>query len=151
HASLTGELARLDGAAEWGVRAYLTGYPGAGRPNDGPKAPGATGIEWMLHRRDAATARQAARQARELAAQDVHEVLTRHARECAVRPRPRGDADGVPVLEGAYLFDRGDEARLRADAGALARRHAEKGLRFQVTGPWPPYHFVRLSERISHG
>jgi hypothetical protein len=31
---------------------------------------------------------------------------------------------------------------LREVAAELARRYAERGVTFEVTGPWPPYNFV---------
>lgn len=145
------ELRRLDGTAEWGVRAYLEGNRGVAEVERCADGGGVTGTEWMRLRREEAALRSAARQARHVVAEDVHEVLARRARDCVVRPHPRRDTADVPVLDGAYLYGRGDEARIAADTSGLSQRHAGSGLRLQVSGPWPPYHFVRLPERVGHG
>ena len=52
------------------------------------------------------------------------------------------------VLNGAYLVADADADRFHATAAELAARHqaggAEVELEVEVTGPWPPYNFVRL-------
>jgi hypothetical protein len=44
------------------------------------------------------------------------------------------------VLNGAYLLRRADSGAFAALVEELGRRHADVEL--ELTGPWPPYHFV---------
>jgi hypothetical protein len=45
------------------------------------------------------------------------------------------------VLNGAYLVPDGDE-RLRSEVDRLAADHAELGVEYELTGPWPPHNFA---------
>jgi hypothetical protein len=45
------------------------------------------------------------------------------------------------VLNGAYLIPDGDD-RLRAEVERLAAEHAELGVEYELTGPWPPHNFT---------
>ncbi len=58
----------------------------------------------------------------------------------------RADAQGAGgMAHGSFLVDRG---RWAAFEHAVAREQAHHaGLRFRVTGPWPPYDFVRMQFR----
>jgi Gas vesicle synthesis protein GvpL/GvpF len=76
-------------------------------------------------------------QAKELAARLAAEA---HERLTAVADRAVRD-DGA-LLKGAYLVDRTREQAFRdvlQEAGAAYERY---GVRFELTGPWPPYSFV---------
>ena len=65
----------------------------------------------------------------------------RALRRFAVAALPLRPEEGR-LLSGAYLVDRGDYSDFEQRVREQARRAA--GLRFQVTGPWPPYDFVRM-------
>lgn len=56
------------------------------------------------------------------------------------RPGEDAEAEAV-VLNGAYLVPAEDDSLAR-EAGALTAEYAPLGIRFEVTGPWPPYNFV---------
>jgi hypothetical protein len=63
------------------------------------------------------------------------------------RPQPReltGRSERM-VLNGAYLVRAGDE-RLRSEVERLAAEHAELGLEYELTGPWPPHNFAGKTE-----
>lgn len=152
--ALLAELSRLDEAAEWGVRAYLDQVETV--PPDDQHAPAAldgpdAGTAWMARRRAAAHASGAARDLAHRVAVDLHDTLSRHARESVVRPRPRRATATTPVLEAAYLLARDGDADLRAQVTKLSGRYAASGLRFEVTGPWPPYHFTRMAGQVGRG
>jgi hypothetical protein len=70
-------------------------------------------------------------------AADAFRALRRHA----VAALPLRPEEGR-IMSGAFLVDRGEvgdfEQRLRDEERRIGR------LRFQMTGPWPPYDFVRL-------
>lgn len=50
---------------------------------------------------------------------------------------------GVAVLDASFLVRRDRVEAFRAAAGELAARLEPRGLRVELSGPWPPYHFVR--------
>ena len=69
------------------------------------------------------------------------------AAQATVLPlRRSGDSErGLElVLNGAYLVSDGDTERFHATAAALAERCRAESMELEVTGPWPPYNFVRL-------
>jgi len=87
---------------------------------------------------------------------EIVSALTPLARPSGVvrSPIPRvnsGDAGadrGTLVLNAAFLVDPAQFADFQRMLTSLIGRHGANGLRFDFTGPWPPYHFV--SEE-SHG
>ena len=52
----------------------------------------------------------------------------------------RLDKAEYEVLRGAFLVERSDVEKFDAEAEKLARRHS--AIRFKLTGPLPPHHFV---------
>jgi hypothetical protein len=48
------------------------------------------------------------------------------------------------VFNASYLVN--DPEALQHRAEQLRTRFAEDGVQLQISGPWPPYHFVRLPE-----
>ena len=153
---LTEELDRLDGTAEWGVRAGVEADVEAGvearatvpmptQEADHEEPPeDVDGTAWMLRRRDAAAGRERTRRWRARIAADVNTVLSRTARETQVRASSRPQDEGAKVLDAVYLVAHAREAAFHDALGSLGDRYAAEGVRFEVTGPWPPYHFVRL-------
>jgi hypothetical protein len=65
----------------------------------------------------------------------------RTLRRFAVAALPLRPEDGR-ILSGAYLVDRGEYSAFEQRVKEQARHAA--GLRFNLTGPWPPYDFVRM-------
>jgi hypothetical protein len=132
-------LARVDGHREWGVRARLT-HPG--KPAEAP-TDGMSGTDYLAMRRDRLAAAARTRRDGSAAATALHEALARHAAETVARARKVG----TPLLDNAYLVPTGAEP----DFYAETTRFGE--LAVEVTGPWPPYSFVRLelsSEEVAH-
>lgn len=130
-------LDRVDGHREWGVRARATA---PGKPAESP-AEGMSGTEYLTMRRNRLAAAARGRRDAVTAAEELHTGLTRHAAETA----PRGGT--APLLDAAYLVPVAEEAAFHAES----TRHPE--LAVEVTGPWPPYSFVRLelsAEEAAH-
>ncbi|WP_084678256.1 GvpL/GvpF family gas vesicle protein [Actinopolymorpha alba] len=139
---LTAELRRLDGTAEWGVKVRTREEStGRGHPTAGEVT---GGTAWMRQRRDAAAARERARHARAETAADVKQALTTYARETVVRAASRPDEPTALVFDAVYLIPRSAERDFHEAIRSTSARYTDEGLRFEVTGPWPPYHFVRL-------
>jgi len=123
-------LDRVDGHREWGVRARQ--HP-PGKPAE-VSTDGLSGTEYLAMRRDRLAAAARVRRDGSTAAAALHEALSRHATETVHRTKK----SAVPLLDAAYLVPAGAEAAFRAEASS----HEE--LAVEVTGPWPPYSFVRL-------
>jgi hypothetical protein len=130
-------LDRVDGHREWGVRARAA-VPG--KPAETPTE-GLSGTEYLTMRRNRLAAAARGRRDAFTAAEDLHAELARHATETA----PRGGK--TLLLDAAYLVPVAEEAAFHAEI----THHPE--LAAEVTGPWPPYSFVRLelsAEEVAH-
>ena len=147
--ALKAALDRLNGMQEWGVKAFLR----ASVPASGADEPGeaASGIEYLTMKRDRRDAAVAGREATENALAQIHARLT----ECATastlsRPHDRrlSGRDKDMLLNAAYLVPADGVAAFRAIVEDMARRHEAEDVELELTGPWPPYHFV---ESLSHG
>ncbi|HJR63940.1 MAG TPA: GvpL/GvpF family gas vesicle protein [Gemmatimonadaceae bacterium] len=84
---------------------------------------------------------------------DVQGALADAALDSAREPPPRPlvgesgeESEGTAVLNGFFLVPRGGADTFHDTLRRLARRHEQHGFRFEVTGPWPPYHFARGRE-----
>jgi hypothetical protein len=86
--------------------------------------------------------------------EEIVDALSPHA-TCTVRsPIPKAaDADlaarGTMVLNAAFLVAPPALEGFQRMLTVLVERHGAHGLRFDFTGPWPPYHFV--NERTDGG
>lgn len=148
-------LSRLDGAAEWAVRvtwdAHLARDALVEQVPPGPDGR-SSGRAYLAARKREQDARQHLGTAKRQLADAIHRRLSEHARQAVLctATRPSHEPAAAPglVLDAAYLVDHHD--------GALATQLEQElaagqvcGLRAQLTGPWPPYSFVRL--RIGDG
>jgi hypothetical protein len=103
------------------------------------------GRRYLLTRQlEQVTAREAAARRTQLA-EESHAALAAAAVEARANPVQRAEAggfDGEMLLNGAYLVWRGRAAAFAAVVDELGDRHADDGVRYELTGPWPPYNFV---------
>lgn len=79
-------------------------------------------------------------------ARESFETLAPLALESVREPLPakgRDDTAGVAVLNAFFLVRRAALAPFQHSLTAIVREHEPHGFRFDFTGPWPPYHFVR--------
>lgn len=142
HGRIEATLTALEGKTEWGVKIHH-------RPDRRGTAEAASGRAYLTNRQqEARDRRDRERAARELAEQ-CHRELAAAAAEAlklpARKPVAAGDdSSGAVLVNGAYLVPDAGAERFHAAVAALAEEHAPRGLVFDVTGPWPPYNFVRL-------
>ena len=139
-AALTAALTRLHGMQDWGVKAFLRA-----REPVSAAAP-ATGTEYLSRLKDK---REAADEG-ETVVVEVHARLTEGAAAAALsRPQDRrlSGRDAEMVLNGAYLVPGDGVDRFRSLVEELSRRHGPDGVELELTGPWPPHHFVATPER----
>jgi hypothetical protein len=138
HTEASEGLDRVDGHREWGVRARL---PHPGKPAE-VSTEGMSGTDYLAMRRDRLAAAARTRRDSSIAATTLYEALSQHSTEAVRRTKK-----STPLLDAAYLVPVEAEAEFHAEA----ERHDE--LAVEVTGPWPPYSFVRLEltiEAVAH-
>jgi hypothetical protein len=78
----------------------------------------------------------------------VHERLAYRAAEALINPVQNPEVsghEGDMLLNGVYLVADADVAEFRAEVAALADEFAAAGAAVELTGPWPPYNFVKGS------
>jgi hypothetical protein len=68
-----------------------------------------------------------------------------HARLAAFADGAVRDRGGA--LKAAYLVDEAREDDFRRELDEIGREYEELGVRFELTGPWPPYSFVGEAAR----
>jgi hypothetical protein len=79
-------------------------------------------------------------------AQNAYDALKAHAAAAALDALPRRTLEGMAgtaVLNASFLVARDAVAAFRGALTRLVEEHEPRGFRFEFTGPWPPYHFVR--------
>jgi hypothetical protein len=131
----------LRGKSEWGVKAYAQPVAAEAAPDREPVGGGA----YFDRKRREREAREQAIRAVDESVHEVHAALAEWATDAVVnRPQNRDLAgyEGEMVLNAAYLIDDDRVSEFEAMVDAFDERHREAGLRFELTGPWPPYNFV---------
>jgi hypothetical protein len=137
---------------EWGVRLTVAAMPAS--PGDGVRsarkgARGAanaprTGAAYLQHKKavkDAASRR--AEEARGVAS-SLFQALASHATEARRRSSTELPVQGGPlILDAALLVPRSAAARFKAAAARHARALSNEGYTVALSGPWPPYSFMR--------
>jgi hypothetical protein len=151
---LAAALRRLAGRQEWAVK-LLAPHGGRDRAprgseeaSDVPQS-GRAYVDRL--RRDRAARSDAQRIAR-AAAQEIHRGLAAHAVAAKVLRKPARELSedaGELVFNGAYLVADDQLPEFRTAVTELGNRHSARGMRLEMTGPWPPYSFVaeRADER----
>jgi Gas vesicle synthesis protein GvpL/GvpF len=140
---------RVRGHSELGVKAWvdLSALERTLTADGEPAAAARAGAAYLRHRA------QQEERSRELAARCTELAEEAHTRLSAVAasdvvngPQPReltGRSEAM-LLNGAYLVRDGDD-RLRREVERLAAEHADLGVEYELTGPWPPHNFTGQS------
>lgn len=139
-------IERVRGHVELGVKAWidLSALEGALAGGDVPAPGGGVGAAYLQQRaREQEVSRELETRCAELA-EEAHRRLSAVAVDGVVnRPQPReltGRSEAM-LLNGAYLVRDGDD-RLRGEVDRLAAEHADLGIEYELTGPWPPHNFA---------
>jgi len=149
---LRAALDRVAGAREYGVRvsadaAALAAAAEALDPNLAALAREADaaspGQAYLLRRKLDEARRGARRDVAERLAREIHESLGLHARASVPRVGTQATPQPDVLLNAAYLVADDALDAFRAALTALVERHGASGVRFDFTGPWPAYNFVR--------
>lgn len=134
-------LRRLSGSAEWGVKAFLV----AGRESASERQAAASGVDYLTRKREQRDAAEQARASRETAVAAIHARLTANAGAAVLgraQSRSLSGRDAEMVLNASYLVAQAHADALRRLVDELAQAYGEHGIALELTGPWPPYHFV---------
>jgi hypothetical protein len=100
------------------------------------------GEAYLLRRKLAESRKAATRDAAARIADQAHQALSAESRSSVARATASPREAGV-LLDGAYLVADDNYEVFRTALSALMAAFQPAGLRFDFTGPWPPYHFVR--------
>jgi hypothetical protein len=76
-------------------------------------------------------------------ADEIYQTLSAHATEAARDALPQQEGHNYATLNAAFLIDRTQYDAFRVALTALVERYQPSGFRFDFTGPWPAYHFIR--------
>jgi hypothetical protein len=147
-------LERLEGKTEWGVK--LIAEPGALQRAADETAEAeadsqdelSAGAAYMREKSRAARRRERIDHIAEAWAEDVHDRIAGRAVEALLNPLQNPEVSGHSgdmLLNGVYLVeDRASEA-FHGVVDALATEYLGRGAHVELTGPWPPYNFVKGS------
>jgi hypothetical protein len=130
-------LESLDGKREWGVKFVFAAKTDEGKP--------ASGRDYLLKKRATNARPSSDPKAQEKAAQ-IDAQLIAIANDAVLLAAREEDSI---VLNGAYLLDREAEKHFDAALADAAEGALACGLLCEVTGPWPPYSFVKLDLPLS--
>jgi hypothetical protein len=146
-------LRRLAGKAEWGAKVIAKPHvleraaaPRAGAGAEEGEA--SSGTAYMARKKQQALARDQEDQIAEEWALAIHESLTGVASEALLNPIQRPEVSGYEgemILNGVYLVDDAKAQGFRAQVEALQGEYEARGALVELTGPWPPYNFVKSS------
>jgi hypothetical protein len=135
-------LARLREKEEWEVKMYFEPASSAA-PQAAEARTNLSGREFLLKRKaedlEACEAmKEAYRQA-----QQSFERVSDYVEEIQLKPVPPPDSSGGPklILDVVCLLVKPRLKAFRQQIERLGNHLSAKGFRFQLTGPWPPYHF----------
>ena len=141
-------IKRVANHQEWGVRVVLDRARAANSQRTVARArtlqPAASGLAYLAQKkaqRDAAA--ELATNARQTVAA-LYDKLSARARDARRRPASEMPIDGGPLLlDAAFLVPRARAASFQTLTAREAKSLERQGYGLTVTGPWPPYTFVK--------
>lgn len=139
--ALLEELRRLGRSTEWGVKVATSPQLSASAETPatgGREAIAASGTAWMLNRQTALASGRRRDERMSACLDDLRSTMSPLARDVAVSRPAAGNEERRSL---SFLVD--DVATFRREFSACQKRHESQGLTLELTGPWPPYHFVR--------
>jgi hypothetical protein len=152
------KLTALCGRQEWGVKVHArppyevareVAESMVGGNDSSTVVGGRAGTAYLRRRKQEDELRGEVERATRAHAAACHEELAALTDDAVALPRrsrgngARGGPD-EPVLNSAYLVPEACVERFHLAVAEMQERHKRFGLEFEVTGPWPPYNFVRL-------
>jgi hypothetical protein len=136
---------RVKNHQEWGVRVVLDrSLAAAAQPKRKAPAASGSGVAYLAHKKASRDAsRELASHARATVA-DLFDRLAARAGDAKRRSASELPVQGGPLLlDAAFLVPRAKAASFKALAARESRTLARHGYGLSVSGPWPPYTFVK--------
>jgi hypothetical protein len=139
-------LARLRGRQEWEVKLYSE--PAGAVPQAARDQTGLSGKGYLLRKRAEKIAAQQAMDEVRRQAQRSYEKLARRVERIQLKPVKGAGSPNAPtlILDAVCLVPESAFDSCYQELQALGKELADKGLRFQLSGPWPPYHFISWAQ-----
>ncbi|HKO15310.1 MAG TPA: GvpL/GvpF family gas vesicle protein [Gemmatimonadaceae bacterium] len=114
------------------------------------------GQRYLLERKLASERKGEARAASQQVAAEIMDALAPNAVAALRTPVASGagasdPAAGTLVLDAAFLVASDHWSDFQSALSAQVEAHRGRGFRFDFTGPWPPYHFVRDAAEAARG
>ncbi len=150
-------LARVRGRQEWGVKLFAApeALARAAAESEGLRrldaeiAAAGPGRAYLLGKsRERELAREAERLGVALAAEAVQRLAPLSVETRLDEAAPAGGAPRL-LLKAAFLVENAGADRFLAEAAAVERECAARGLTLQCSGPWAPYSFVARPDAAS--
>jgi hypothetical protein len=157
HAPMSEALARLAAKTEWGVKLFavppeLQQLAAQRSPRVAELAAqieqASAGEAYLLRKRLEALGREEGERLIEECCDDAHARLSGAAVEALLNPLQPPEItnhSGEMVLNGVYLVEDAAAGAFHAAVGAVQAEWGAVAFDVQVTGPWPPYNFVKGS------
>lgn len=133
---------RIEGAAEWSVRAFRATTASGSPAGKGSEAPPRSGADFLRRKKQARDQARAAAATAAAAAEAAHRALKKIARHSVLKPPVDGEAGARLIVDAAYLVPNTRRAKFRVEAKRQAVRCRAAGCTLTLTGPWPAYHFI---------
>jgi hypothetical protein len=140
---ITAAMKHIAGCEEWGVRVIRDPSKPARARSAAPATTGAGFLAAKKRARD--EIHESVRVAAEAAA-DAYETLAPLSRDARRRDDVPANATTPPLLDAAFLVPVGRRTRFRAAARRAAQACAKAGAQMTLSGPWPAYNFIPVSE-----
>jgi hypothetical protein len=138
---------RVAGCREWGVRISLNRARAAAAARDGARAAAgkaSKGTQFLLLKKREKDLTQELRATAVAESAKSYQTLARYGKDACLLPIVQGDSGTSVVLDAAFLIPALKETGFRAAVAQLSKR-LEKTFDVTLSGPWPPYNFVRKS------
>jgi hypothetical protein len=134
--------ARVQGCAEWGMRIYVDAKK-LDRTSGRPLARLASGRAFLERKQARYEVEERVREVAVKAARTILAQAALHAHETKRRPIPPEARGGNVVLDAVFLVRHRDRIRFRKAVDASSKAARSNAVGVSLSGPWPPYHFVR--------
>jgi hypothetical protein len=144
-------LARLREKEEWEVKMYF--QPPCAAAPETPEGPASlSGKDFLLKRKAEDIEAWEAMKEAYRQAQQSFERVSDYVEEIQLKPIPSQDSTSEPklILDAVCLLTKPRFKAFCQQLEGLGNELSGKGFHFQLTGPWPPYHFcTEMPENVS--
>lgn len=147
---ISGFLKEADHKAEWGLKGFLDRSQARKSLNPDPNrkreaTPPSPGKAYFLQKKRAAEMEQALNRELKQIFNAIWKDLQQYAARFCERKTLSRASTGLEmdmVLNWAFLLDTDQQDRFAAALEQARTAHSRHGLRFELSGPWPPYSFA---------